>query len=543
MAPLETVTAGWYNLFYTLAVAVAGWATLTAGRRRGWTSTGWTIAVGTWVAAGVVGAMVPHLIFGDAIAQRTSVGATILATLTLAVAARLMGRGTAEVLDTTAIAIPIGAAVVRIGCFLADCCEGVVTSLPVGIALHEGDLVRHPVQLYESFLEAGLAFALTRRGNWSRPGHRFASSIAGMCAIRFATEFVRDNEKYSGFSLAQWVVLPIGALCVVVLLTAPRTMRPRRVLTATARRTTIGLVGGLGIATVAVGLPALEATVLLLGAAVVLALVIQRMGRIAPTGLAVLALQMPPISADTTYPRRYVSIGGGFNSGTWDEHHRYSDCEGTTVEDWTRAHSAQGMSAEIGMREQHSASKAVGVRVRGVYGVHNLGRAIVSSGSPSSPEPHTRTNAGFSVIGDADWKYFGLSFGLNAGQFYPMDEVTSGPGGRTEPLGTMAAVGLRVGRLDGLSAELRVADEAPSWAPAPIATMAIGLGDKKGNRIRAGVAETGLFISGKHVTPRGIEIAPMFTLGSGDMSVKNVIYGGIMVRKWIRVAAPPRVER
>jgi hypothetical protein len=147
------------------------------------------------------------------------------------------------------------------------------------------------------------------------------------------------------------------------------------------------------------------------------------------------------------------------------------------------------------------------------------------------------------VIGDADWKYFGLSFGLNAGQFYPMDEVSSEPGGRTEPLGTMAALGLRVGRLDGLSAELRVADEAPSWAPAPIATIAIGLGDKKGNRIRAGVAETGLFVAGKHITSRGIEIAPMFTLGSGDVSVKDVIYGGIMVRKWIRVASPPRVER
>jgi prolipoprotein diacylglyceryltransferase len=543
MAPLEIVTAGWYNLFYTLAVAVAGWATLAAGKQRGWTSIGWTVAVGAWIAAGVVGAMVPHLLFGDAIAQRTSVGAVIVATLTLAVAARLIGRGTAEVLDTTAVAIPLGAAIVRIGCFLAECCEGVVTALPIGIALHEGDLARHPVQLYESILEAGLAFVLTRRRGWSRPGQQFAASIAGMSALRFVTEFVRDNEKYSGLSLAQWVVLPVGALCVIVLLSAPTTMRPRRVLTSTARRMTIGVVGALGVATIAVGLPALEATVLMLGVAVVLALTIQRMGRIAPTGLAVLALQMPPISADTTYPRRYVSIGGGFNSGTWDEHHRYADCEGTTSEDWTRTHSAQGGSVEIGMREQRSASNGAGVRVRGIYGTDNVGRAVVTSGTPSSPAPYTRTSAGIGVVGDADWKYFGMSLGFNAGQFYPMDNASYEPGGRLEPMGAMAAVGLRIGRLDGISAELRVADEAPSWVPAPIATIAIGLGDKKGNRIRAGIAETGLFVAGKHMTQRGVEIAPTFSFGGDDGTAKNVIYGGIMVRKWIRVAGPPPVER
>jgi prolipoprotein diacylglyceryltransferase len=547
MAPLETVTAGWYNLFYTLAVAAAGWATYDAGRRRGWSSAQWTLAVGAWIAGGVIGAMLPHLIFGDAVAYRTSVGAAIVATLTLAVAGRLIGRGTGDVLDTTAVAIPLGAAVVRIGCFLAECCQGLATSLPVGIALHEGDAPRHPVQLYESFLEAVLAGVLARRADWVRPGRRFATSIAGMCTIRFATEFVRDNEKFSGLSLAQWVVLPIGALCVMRLLTHGPVQQPRRVLTPGARQTALVLLAALAAAAIAVGLPALEATVLMLGAAVLFAVTIRKLGRVAPTGLAVLALQMPAITADTTYPRRYMSIGGGANAGTWDAVHRYADCEGTVDEQWKRHHSAQGMMLEMGMREQQSSTRGVGLRARGYYGFDNAGAAVVERGTPASPGPYTQISSGIQVVGDADWKYFGMSLGVSTGRFYPMVEASYQPGEHVEPINAFAAFGLRVGPLHGPSIELRVADEAPMWVPAPIATFAFGLGDAKGNRIRVGVSEAGVLVSGKHLSTRGVEVVPTLLVGGvnggGDGDANQVIYGGLMIRKWIRVGRPLQGEK
>ena len=78
---------------------------------------------------------------------------------------------------------------------------------------------------------------------------------------------------------------------------------------------------------------------------------------------------------------------------------------------------------------------------------------------------------------------------------------------------------------------------------APIATISVGIGDDKGNRIRAGASESGVFISGKHMTKRGLEIVPSFTFGGDDGNAKDVIYGGLMIRKWIRVSVPPRVER
>src|SRR5690349_16798262 len=131
MAPFEVVTATPYSFFYTLAVAVAAGATFDAGRRRGWNPMTWGLAVAAWAAGGVIGAMLPHALFGDAIAYRTSIGAVVVASLALAVAARALGRRPGEVLDTTALALPIGAAIVRIGCFIGECCQGLATSLPI----------------------------------------------------------------------------------------------------------------------------------------------------------------------------------------------------------------------------------------------------------------------------------------------------------------------------------------------------------------------------------------------------------------------------
>ena len=129
MSPLAVVAAGPYNLFYSLAVAAAAASMFLAGWRRGWSAGAWAMSVAAWAAAGMIGAMLPHVMFGDAVAYRTIVGAVIVSTVALGLAARAMGRATSEVLDTTAVAIPFGAAIVRVGCFLAGCCQGIATAV------------------------------------------------------------------------------------------------------------------------------------------------------------------------------------------------------------------------------------------------------------------------------------------------------------------------------------------------------------------------------------------------------------------------------
>lgn len=539
MSPLEVVAAGPYNLFYTLAVAAAAGSMFVAGRRRGWSASTWALAVAAWAGAGMVGAMLPRLVLGDLVGYRTAVGAVIFSTLMLGLIARALRRETTEVLDTTAVAIPLGMAIARIGCFFAECCQGIATSLPVGVALHADDVPRHPVQLYEAALATCLAALIARREGWQRPGRRFATSLFGMCAIRFATEFVRDNDKYGGFSLAQWVVLPVGVLCLILLLSRPPVKRPKRVLTSGARRATIAVVGLLAIAALAAGLPALESSLLLLGAAVLIIAAIRRAGRLAPTGLAVLALQMPAISADSTYPRVYRFFGAGANMGMWDTVHRYGgDCDGVGGEDWTRSHRASGASLEVGARHQASSTRAVGIRGRAYYGTDNVSAAVVRQGTPASPGGFTRTNTGLQAVLDLDWKWFGTSLGFSAGKFYPTSADDYRQGEDLDGEGAFPAFGMRFGPRHGVSVETRVGDESPMWIPGPISSFALALGDAGGNRIRFGATERGYLIAGEKFMADGLEVMPTFVLYDGQNAAKS-FQGGITFRKWIR-AAPPR---
>jgi hypothetical protein len=327
-------------------------------------------------------------------------------------------------------------------------------------------------------------------------------------------------------------------LCLMLLLSRPRAARPRRVLTTGARHATIGLIGVLALAAAAVGLPALESTVLLIGAGLLVVIGIRRIGRLAPTGLAVLALQMPTISADSTYPRVYRFFGGGANAGFWDAVHHSSDCDTGVTEDWTRHHSASGASLEVGARKQLSGTRGVGIRGRAYYGTDEVGAAIVTVGSPTRPAAFTRTNSGVQAVFDADWKWFGFSLGLSAGQFYPaMADDDIGPGEDFAATTGFPAFGMRFGPRRGLSLETRVGDESPMWVPGPAATIALALGDRMGNRIRFGAADEGLLIAGEKFMANGLQVMPTFVLpGSGSS-----FQGGVTFRKWIR-AGPPRPD-
>ena len=578
MSPLEAIAAGPYNLFYSIAVAAAAAVMFVAGRRRGWGPARWALCVVAWVTAGMVGTMLPRALFGDVIAYRTAIGGVAFSTVVLAVMAQAIRRELTEVLDTTAVAIPVGAAIVRVGCFFAECCQGIATSLPIGVALHADDVPRHPVQLYESALEVALAMVIARRSEWSRPGRRFAASIGGLSAIRFATEFLRDNDKFGGLSLAQWIVLPLGASCLILLLSRkkqiPRFARDdksfarddksfarddksfarddksfardsKRVLTASARRATLIAIGALVIAAVAVELPALESTLLLLGVALLIVAWVRRVGGVAPTGLAVLALQMPAIRADSAYPRLDTFFGLGGNVAMWDFRHQYTDCEGTTHQDWTRHHVLMGGAAEMGARAQHSATRFFTIRASGFAAGEDIGKAHVLEGTPTDPQGYFRQTYGFSIIGDADWKYLGLSAGVSAGRLYPMlEDDNNGPTtDRPTPLDAFPAFRLRIGKHNGFAFETRVGNESPTWIPAPAASMTLAYGSN-GNRFRAGVTEAGILLAGEKVLPSGTEILPMILLpGGGDATLQNAFSAGIMVRKWIRGGRPPQDGR
>jgi len=127
-----------------------------------------------------------------------------------------------EVADIYGVAIPLGLVFGRIGCFLAGCCHGKPTGLPIGVVFEDPhSLARplgvalHPTQLYA----AGFALVLFGLMWWTKRRHRafggqvFLYFMVLYAAGRFLIEFLRNDNRgmhFGGFfSSSQVVAIPV----------------------------------------------------------------------------------------------------------------------------------------------------------------------------------------------------------------------------------------------------------------------------------------------------------------------------------------------
>lgn len=106
-----------------------------------------------------------------------------------------------EILDITVGGLAIAQGFGRIGCFLAGCCYGAATDLPIGVVFPEGSLAPagihvHPTQIYSSVFDFILGFFLLYYGRKKR----VHGKVMGMYLIiysigRFLVEFLRDDPR------------------------------------------------------------------------------------------------------------------------------------------------------------------------------------------------------------------------------------------------------------------------------------------------------------------------------------------------------------
>ncbi len=477
----------WYPLLNSLAIAAGGAIMIAEGRRQKFETVQWSFVVLAWAIGGVVGAHLPRAILGDLAAARTAVGAVAGATVALILATRLVGIETARGLDTTATAIPLAGALARLGCFAAECCEGIATRLPLGVMDGDG-IRRHPTQLYEAAFDIAVASWISRSAPARLGGHRFLLSLGVMSIGRFAIEFVRDSEKLGGLSLAQWVTAPIAGLCLVMVGRAFDISRA-------ARRFPL-----------------------------------------AATGATALALQMPVISADSTYPRIYTGVGVGYFGASFDMTHDNGSCD--AEEDWDRHHSIRGGAIEVGMRRLNSATQSVGFRTRAFSATERASGSSnhQPSGVGSPLAGYTHNHNGLSLIGDFDFRYLGVSVGATLGNLYPIIEAGGGDIGGRGVKHAWFAGGVRVGP-ERSAVEIRFGDEQPSGQPLPGLTAGLAFANDQGTRLRFGMSEVGPFVSGRHVLPSGLEFNPLVAAGGGQ--TKGGLHAGLMVRKWFRTDPKP----
>jgi phosphatidylglycerol:prolipoprotein diacylglycerol transferase len=134
------------------------------------------------------------------------------------IVARFSKQRLAPIMDSGAVAVPMGYVFGRIGCFLRGCCHGQPTDLPWGMSFPQGipptppGVRVHPTQLYSCFASlvifALLAWVIGPR--MKREGSlMFAYAIlAGI--ERLLVEFIRTNEVVAlGLTQQQWIAIAI----------------------------------------------------------------------------------------------------------------------------------------------------------------------------------------------------------------------------------------------------------------------------------------------------------------------------------------------
>jgi phosphatidylglycerol---prolipoprotein diacylglyceryl transferase len=211
-----------YAVMVALGFVVAGWVRAREVRRLGYDRDprqAW-VGVGALVGA-VLGAKLGLVLFGAEAVRgawqtlwsldltgKTVLGAIAGGWLGVEAAKKLVGI-TASTGDGFALALLIGQAIGRVGCFLEGCCHGAAWA-GLGAVWHPGLGERvHPVQLYEAGLDLAVAgWIALRRDRWP-PGHAFRRAVAGYALIRAALDPLRGDGRWmwGPLSAVQWACL------------------------------------------------------------------------------------------------------------------------------------------------------------------------------------------------------------------------------------------------------------------------------------------------------------------------------------------------
>ncbi len=375
-----------WNVAILLAAILAFSLQWSEGRRRNFEPLAWLTVLAVTYAALLVGERAGAFTMTDWSGVLTSgsfpahSGKTLLGGLVLAILAYLFLKKwwclPRCMSDALVLAMPLAAAVVRLGCLAAGCCFGSPTGAAWGLSYGAGasafdwqvaqglippdaaeSLPVFPVQLFftaSNLLIFALAWRFQRR--LTRPGSLALLVLGMVFANRFWLEFFREatsnrgflGETFSGVKVAQWVCLAIAAASLAAFWWNQRpSFRPAANCPAVS--ISLNVKAGTLLAVALGGLlfsPVLtfeEEGVLVLACAPALFFLAKtlrsRWSNEKPKSLpaalfsaAALTLLATPL--DTFPPmepgRQWIEMGGGFTTGAYDDISR--DCDGNIVQ-------------------------------------------------------------------------------------------------------------------------------------------------------------------------------------------------------------------
>lgn len=141
----------------------------------------------------------------------TFYGGFITGMIVLSVMVKLNALPLLKFLNILTPAFCLAHSIGRIGCFLAGCCFGAPTQLPIGVEFPENSLAHlhfqetltvHPTQLYES-LFVFMIFLIVNRPSMQ---YKFLFYTVSYAVFRFFVEFIRADNR--GSLLEQMVLTP-----------------------------------------------------------------------------------------------------------------------------------------------------------------------------------------------------------------------------------------------------------------------------------------------------------------------------------------------
>lgn len=119
--------------------------------------------------------------------------------------ARKNGKDILRLFDFVAPVVPIGYTFGRIGNFMNEELVGRVTTSSFGMYFNDENILRHPSQLYEGFLEGLMLFIVlwSVRNKKFKRGTLSAFYLIGYALARFIVEYFREPDEHLGFVVGQ----------------------------------------------------------------------------------------------------------------------------------------------------------------------------------------------------------------------------------------------------------------------------------------------------------------------------------------------------
>ncbi len=569
---LISANGPWYELFYSLSLAVTLAILLYEGYKRDYPLLKWILLLVMTRLSFIAGTKLVTLSPEEWTFLLTQFrlpeapGKSLLGGLLFGGATLLGGyhllKFKQNITDAFALALPIGIAIQRTGCFLTGCCFGKtsvfpwavkypVNTLPHFHQFNDGllstnesfSLAVHPVQLYEMLFLITSAFILFYlRKRLKKTGNLFLLSITLILVVRFITEFFRDvhahtigGKVFGVFNATQLVLLPLIPVLFLCFLKREKSGASGE---SAHPSNDIGMASTLLILiSVAIFFrairdwflfPEIVAILIILISAVFIAIIrLFSRFRLSPSRwfclagftlpLLFMAQTLPFNKEDSVYIKRYKSLKVGYASGNFENSHNIghgSGCDRVSqTEYFTQDYTLGAAGLEI--TELNSKKKQqLNYGINAMSG-HHLETRI------SDYREKEKTLFGVNPYIKLDKNWIGIGGGLHLGNLTYITENRQKEGSGRPESGSLNSfifpqLYLRFGPRRWFFADYHLADHFPSALPGFGQQIGIGtgLGTNNGTNVRFGFNTNDItYASGYLPVKNRVVLEPMILWG------------------------------